>query len=71
MAKNDEKTNEAIWEREKRLERYALEIKAYCESMEGRCEECYFGKAPRKDQIYPSWDCKFYTDTPEGWEVDG
>lgn len=61
---------EAIWEKERRLERYALEIKAHCEAMEGRCEECYFGKPPREDQFYPSWDCKFNADQPEDWEVE-
>lgn len=60
-----------LWLREKKLERYAQEIKAYCESQNGDCENCYFGKPPKEDETYPSWDCKFYTDTPEGWEVDG
>ena len=63
---------EAIWEKERRLEQYAKEIKDYCENVAcGNCKECYFGKSPEEGQLYPSWDCKFNSDNPGDWEVDG
>ena len=34
--------NNALWLREKQLERYAQEIKAYCDSQNGDCRGCYF-----------------------------
>ena len=71
MAKDNEKTDkyiEAIWEREKRLEQYAKEIKDYCENVAcGDCKECYFGKPSQYG--FPSWDCKFNSDNPGDWEV--
>lgn len=61
---------EAIWEREKRLEQYAKEIKDYCENVAcGNCRDCYFGKPPEEGQLYPSWNCKFNSDNPGDWEV--
>ena len=64
-------SDNALWLREKQLERYAQEIKAYCESQNGDCRGCYFGKPPKEGEIYPSWDCKFNAEEPEEWEVDG
>lgn len=70
MTNDNKNTNEPIWLREKQLERYALEIKAYCESQNGDCRGCYFGKPPEEGQLYPSWDCKFNAEQPEDWEVE-
>lgn len=74
MAKDNEKTDkyiEAIWEKERRLEQYAKEIKDYCEKRGyGDCKECYFGKPPEEGDLYHLWNCKFTGDTPEDWEVD-
>ena len=61
--------NTDLWLREKQLERYAQEIKAYCESQNGDCRGCYFCiMNPQKPQN--PWGCKFNGDTPEEWEVE-
>jgi hypothetical protein len=60
--------NTDLWLREKQLERYAQEIKAYCESRDWDCDGCYFSKPPKEDHYYPC--CKFSGEHPEQWEVD-
>lgn len=61
--------NTDLWLHEKQLERYAQEIKAYCESQNG-CRGCYFGTPPKEDEVFPAWDCKFNSDNPGDWEVE-
>jgi hypothetical protein len=71
MANDNEKTDkyiEAIWEKERRLKQYAIELKAFCDDVQnGYCKDCQFGKK-NPEGCYPEYGCKI-SDYPNEWEV--